>query len=474
MSGTSTKMSISKMAASVAKRKLQTAPGKAKKARLACMTSVFPDLKLTHEQTRVVDNLFASNKDFHGVLVAHQTGSGKTEIIIGAIACAKQVKSILLVTTKSLVGEFKKRMQKYNFASKKLQVTTYAKYSLDLQSKKQKCQTSQLLIIDEVHLLRNHKSKRYKQIQACAFKAKYVLALTATPFVNQVLDVATLFRLVMTPSMSAKYSNAQLTNLLSSKTVNKLSAFKNRISWHYHDHPDLPRVKTHITRLDMPPAYEKAYQHLEDSTFSVMKDMDSDADKDLAKFYTALRTTTHKIADLESTKFEQIKQLLAKNIQTVLYSEFLARGIAIFTDFMTSKNISFAVVSGSTSQTARKQAIDSYNAGRIAVLVISKAGEVGLDLQGTRQIIFGNLPWNFATYEQIVGRGVRRASHVHLPANQRQVDVHVFIQVKRTNRPASIAIKTFDSIDDYLFKLIEAKHQQKEQLDQVLSKLSIK
>lgn len=470
---------MSKMPASVAKRKLQTVPGKAKKARLACMTSVFPDLKLTHEQTRVVDNLFANNKDFHGVLVAHQTGSGKTEIIIGAIACAKQVRSILLVTTKSLVGEFKKRMQKYNFASKKLRVTTYAKYCLDLQSKQQTCQASQLLIIDEVHLLRNHLSKRYQQIQECAFKAKYVLALTATPFVNHVLDVATLFRLVMTPSMSAKYSNAQLTKLLSSKVatnrLGKLSAFKNRISWHYHDHPDLPRVKTHITRLDMLPAYEKAYQQLEDSTFSVMKGMDGvDPQKDLAKFYTALRTTTHKIADLESTKFEQIKQLLAKNVQTVLYSEFLARGIVIFTDFMTSKNISFAVVSGSTSQTARKQAIDSYNAGKIAVLVISRAGEVGLDLQGTRQIIFGNLPWNFATYEQIVGRGVRRTSHVHLPANQRHVDVHVFIQVKRTNRPANIAIKAFDSIDDYLFKLIEEKHQQKEQLDQVLSKLSIK
>ena len=466
----------------MAKRKVDqvSASRPAKPAKVARCMRVFGDVKLTAEQTRVVKQLYQTNTKtkFHGILVAHQTGSGKTEIIIGAIACAaKHVSSVYLVTTKSLVGEFKKRMQKYNFVpSVKLRVTTYAKYSLDLASKAVTCQPDQLLIVDEAHLLRNPNSKRYVQIQECAYRSKYVLALTATPFVNSIADVATLFRLCMTRQMSSKYTTGQMvklltTNITSSK-LGRLAAFKNKISWHYHDHPDLPRVRTHVVRLDMSPAYEQAYQKLEDGTFSMLDEFD--AQKDLAKFYTALRTTTHKIAELESTKFEQIKLLLAKNVQTVLYSEFLA-SVKVFTDYMQSRSISFAVVSGSTSQSDRKKAINNYNAGQVRVLVISRAGEVGLDLVGTRQIVFGNLPWNFATYEQIVGRGVRRASHVHLPAGQRQVDVHVFIQVKRQNRQANnLVIKSFDSIDDYLFKLIEAKHEQKDQLDKILAKLSMK
>jgi SNF2 family DNA or RNA helicase len=224
----------------------------------------------------------------------------------------------------------------------------------------------------------------------------------------------------------------------------------------------------------MSPSYEDAYKKLEDGVFALLG-----TTKDLTKFYTALRTTTNKIAEKESAKYEEIKKLLLKKKQTVLYSEFLEKGIDIYTDFMDIHNIPYAIISGETTPKERREAVNAYNMGEIKVLVISRAGELGLDLMNTRQIIFANLPWNFATYEQVVGRGVRFKSHVNLPEKDRNVKVFVFIQKKskvpkEDKKKKDIPkIKKFPSIDSYLWSLITEKKEKKEKLDEILKMISI-
>jgi len=465
---------------------------------------VFGDVKLSAEQVRAVTHLYAStdkkSKGFHGLVVAHGTGTGKTEIILGAISCAGKhnVKRVVLVTTKSLIDEFEKRMKKYNFKVPKqveLQVVTYAKFCNDLAARRSTCSSNTLLIVDEAHNLRNPMSKRYLEIQSCASVSKYVMVLTATPFVNSVSDIAVLFRLIMTPAMSGKYSTTYLSRLLlgvsnTTSTTNnkkdkkgklaklaKLAPFKNHVSYFYtskHD-TNFPRVDTHVEKFKMSPAYEREYVKLENNVFDKLVMFDKT--KDLSAFYTALRTSTHKIGEQQSTKFERIKKLLLAKKQTVLYSEFLSSGVSIFTEFMKANNVSFAVVTGSISALQRKEAVDKYNKQEVRVLIISKAGEAGLDLKNTRQIIFTTLPWNFATYEQVVGRGVRFKSHESLPEKDRQVDVYIFLQTKQPSKlfnESNSMISRFASIDDYLWSLIEAKRTQKEGLDGLLSQLSVK
>lgn len=457
--------------------------------KLPCL-DVFGQVKLSAEQVRAVKQLYASNKQkpkrFHGLVVAHGTGTGKTEIIIGAIACAAKhkVKRVVLVTTKSLIDEFDKRLKKYGFKLPRqvsFQVVTYAKFCNDLAARRSSCSTDTLLIVDEAHNLRNPASKRYLEIQSCASVSKYVMVLTATPFVNSAVDVAVLFRLIMTPSMSGKYSATHLAKLLSNYVVDnklgKLALLSNQVSYFYNSKHDtnFPRVETHVERFKMSPLYETEYTKLEDNVFNGLERFDKT--KDLSAFYTALRTSTHKIGNHQSAKFERIKKLLLAKKQTVLYSEFLTSGVDVFIDFMKASKVSFGVVTGSISASQRKEAVDKYNKKEVSVLIISKAGEVGLDLKNTRQIVFANLPWNFATYEQVVGRGVRFQSHASLPAKERQVDVYVFLQTKQpskfVNNKTSV-LSSFASIDDYLWSLIEAKRAQKQALDNLLAKLSVK
>jgi superfamily II DNA or RNA helicase len=451
----------------------------------SCLDGVFENIELKPAQTRVVRELLKLEDDgrFHGVLVAHGTGTGKTEIMIGTIACAiknKLVKKITLITTKSLISEFQKRLVKYNFrmpANIQFEAMTYDTFYLRYKEKSFECAEDRLLIIDEVHNLRNPSSKKYQAIQDCAFKSKMTLVLTATPFVNEYKDMVPLLKLIMRKNYADLYTIAELSDVFEDPESHaaKIKHFKNKISWFYdRSEEDFPEMKVTVKKLYMSPSYEDAYKKLEDGVFAVLG-----TEKDLTKFYTALRTTTNKIAEKESAKYEEIKKLLLKKKQTVLYSEFLEKGIDIYTDFMDANDISYAIISGETSPKERKSAVEGFNNGEIQVLVISKAGELGLDLMNTRKIIFANLPWNFATYEQVVGRGVRFRSHVNLPEKDRNVKVYVFIQKKSKENKADkkkkdlAKIKKFPSIDSYLWNLINEKKEKKEQLDQLLKSISI-
>jgi superfamily II DNA or RNA helicase len=457
-----------------------------KKYNPSCLDGVFDDIELNPSQTRVVRELLKQEDSgrFHGILVAHGTGTGKTEIIIGSIACAiknKVVKKITLVTTKSLISEFQKRLDKYNFkmpANIQFEAITYDTFYLRYKERAFECGNDRLLIIDEVHNLRNPGSKKYQAIQDCAFKSKLTLVLTATPFVNDYKDMVPLLKLIMRKNYADLYTISELADLFEDPEshASKIKHFKNKISWFYdRSEADFPEMKVTVKKLYMSPSYEEAYKKLEDGVFAVLG-----TDRDLTKFYTALRTTTNKIAEKESAKYEEIQKLLLKKKQTVLYSEFLEKGIDIYTDFMDLNNIPYAIISGETTLKERKEAVNAYNKGEIKVLVISKAGELGLDLMNTRQIIFANLPWNFATYEQVVGRGVRFRSHVNLPVKDRNVKVFVFIQKKSkaTNQEKKEnengpKIKKFPSIDSYLWSLIKDKKKKKEALDELLKTISI-
>lgn len=457
-----------------------------KKYNPSCLDGIFDDIELNPSQTRVVRELLKQVDDdkFHGIMVAHGTGTGKTEIIIGSIACAiknKIVKKITLVTTKSLISEFQKRLDKYNFkmpAHVKFEAITYDTFYLRYKEGAFECGDDRFLIIDEVHNLRNPASKKYQTIQDCAYKSKLTLVLTATPFVNEYKDIVPLLKLIMRKDYGDLYTVSELAEIFENPDShrNKIKHFKNKISWFYdRSESDFPEMKVSVKKLYMSPSYEDAYKKLEDGVFALLG-----TDKDLTKFYTALRTTTNKIAEKESAKYEEIKRLLLKKKQTVLYSEFLEKGIDIYTDFMDVNNISYAIISGESTNKERKEAVNAFNKGEIKVLVISKAGELGLDLMNTRQIIFANLPWNFATYEQVIGRGVRFRSHVNLPEKDRNVKVFVFIQKKskiskqeKKKNENGPKIKKFPSIDSYLWSLIKDKKEKKEALDELLKTISI-
>ena len=123
------------------------------------------------------------------------------------------------------------------------------------------------------------------------------------------------------------------------------------------------------------------------------------------------------------------------------------------------------VISGSVASGTRMKIVEKFNNQDVQVLIITLAGSEGLDLKGTRNIIILDPVWNPAIMEQITGRGIRYKSHVHLPADERHVDIyHVLLKSLSFDVPSG---------DEILYGFIEQKAEIWKDVIKVLQDASI-
>ena len=128
------------------------------------------------------------------------------------------------------------------------------------------------------------------------------------------------------------------------------------------------------------------------------------------------------------------------------YSAFLDSGVKMLQDSLTEKKIKFVEVTGSMSIKKRAAAVADYNAGKVKVMFITKAGGQGLDLKGTRDVILFESSWNYPQEDQVIGRAIRSGRHTHLPVEDRHVDVWHLILTKPKDKPRSDTIGSGDEI----------------------------
>ena len=114
----------------------------------------------------------------------------------------------------------------------------------------------------------------------------------------------------------------------------------------------------------------------------------------------------------------------------------------------------------------RKPIADTFNfQQKNVVLIIMKAGTEGVDLKGCRNIFFFDYPWTFSDYEQILGRGVRFKSHLHLPESERNVLIHNMFLVPDDNN------KNVEFVSHWLHNIILKKKEITYKFNDVLMKL---
>ena len=78
----------------------------------------------------------------------------------------------------------------------------------------------------------------------------------------------------------------------------------------------------------------------------------------------------------------------------------------------------------------------------------TSAGAEGLDLKNIRQIHIMEPYWNQMRIEQVIGRGVRRNSHIALPPSDRNVEVFRYFSV--FTEPQKMVCKDKLSTDEYI------------------------
>ena len=67
--------------------------------------------------------------------------------------------------------------------------------------------------------------------------------------------------------------------------------------------------------------------------------------------------------------------------------------------------------------------------GRLSVLMASRAGAEGINLENVRHVHILEAQWNPAIVDQVIGRAIRICSHARLPMEERTVEVKIYVSV---------------------------------------------
>ena len=168
-------------------------------------------------------------------------------------------------------------------------------------------------------------------------------------------------------------------------------------------------------------------------------------------------------------------RIILENIQeskglVFVYSNFRTlEGIEIFSKVLDFNGFSkygapnsgskpkYAIYSGLEDEKEKNEFLSIFKSyenrtgSLIKILMATSAGAEGLDLKNIRQIHIMEPYWNQMRIEQVIGRGVRRNSHVDLPPKDRNVEIFRYFSVFGPKN--ALLTKDKLSTDEYIEKL---------------------
>jgi superfamily II DNA or RNA helicase len=118
------------------------------------------------------------------------------------------------------------------------------------------------------------------------------------------------------------------------------------------------------------------------------------------------------------------------------------------------KTVKYAIYSGMEDEKEKKDILNIFKSNEnktgsiIKIILATAAGAEGLDLKNIRQIHIMEPYWNQMRIEQVIGRGVRRNSHMALPPADRNVEVFRYFSV--FTEPQKMVCKDKLSTDEYI------------------------
>ena len=189
-----------------------------------------------------------------------------------------------------------------------------------------------------------------------------------------------------------------------------------------------------------------------------------------SKFYHGYRRAVNKLGDEYFS--QKINKIIKKlNSQSIIFSNWIEFGIDIIKKILKNNNIKYGVISGDISQETRDKNVKKYNNKEIQVLIITRAGSEGIDLKNTKNVFILDPVWNPSGIEQIIGRAIRRNSHIDLPIEEQHVDIWVLILVE--NSFDSSIDEISKSGDFLLYKIIKKKEYIMREVENMLKSISI-
>ena len=427
-------------------------------------------------------------------ILADEVGLGKTieaGLILKEYLIRGLVKKALILVPASLVNQWIEELnQKFHIPAMQykknydLNHCTIVVMSIDMAKRsphKENIydQEYDLIIIDEAHKLKNHKTKNYEFVQN--LKKKFCLLLTATPIQNDVFELFYLISLLkpghlgnyetFQSSFSASKHNVEHDDYLK-ELVNQVMVRNRRqdtgIEWTNRRVQIIPidftkeeqEVYDLISELkNVCPVFSDAF-----SMITLQREMCSSKEATCLTLTNMLQKCIkpedisymegiiQKLMGLDiNSKAEKAYEIITQaNDKVILFTEYRASQTYLQW-YLQSKGITSVPFNGQFNKNKREWMKQLFKE-QAQVLIATESGSEGINLQFCHHVINYDLPWNPMKLEQRIGR-VHRLGQEH--------DVHIY----------NLAIQ--NTIEDQILDLLHVKigvfEQVVGELDDILS-----
>jgi SNF2 family DNA or RNA helicase len=289
-------------------------------------------------------------------------------------------------------------------------------------------------------------------------KAKKILLLTATPFVNRLTDLIPLINILHRNDRTKRRIDDK-DNLYQKSLVNIGYLLNRKVSYFNEKSPEFfPEVRVHkiVTRMSRS-FFQRYKKALDVGLFGSIPEL----------YYNGFRRAVNAVGVEEylNQKMDDVLKIIKNGEQTLIFTNWLENGVEVLKSVFEKKGVRYTVISGDVLPAERLGIVNQFNMKSVQVLIITMAGSEGLDLQETRNVIILDPVWNKAYMDQIIGRAVRYKSHISLPPEERYVDVY------------NLILESLDeevpSGDELLYSIIERKTEKLKDVEEILKEVSI-
>lgn len=387
-------------------------------------------------------------------ILADEVGLGKTieaGLILKEYLIRGLVKKALILAPASLINQWVEELN-YKFYipgiayKKNVQLDQYDIVVMSMDTAKKSphreaiyAQDYDMIIIDEAHKLKNHKTKIYEFVQS--LKKKFCLLLTATPIQNDVFELFYLISLLkpghlgnyemFQSSFSASKHDLEHDEYLR-ELVNQVMVRNRRqdtgIEWTNRQVQIIPIQFTDEERevynlildlKDVSSAFSGAFSMItlqkemcssKEATYLTLNNMRQNCGDQEEEDH--VEGVIQKLMALEvNSKAEKTYEIISKTTdKVIIFTEYRASQ-AYLQWYLNSKGITSVLFNGKFKKSKRDYMKHLFKE-HAQVLIATEAGGEGINLQFCHHVINYDLPWNPMKLEQRIGR-VHRLGQEH-------------------------------------------------------------
>lgn len=357
-------------------------------------------------------------------------------------------------------------------------ITSYSTMYSCLESLMKGLGQGYTMIADECVYFKNHESQLFRQIQLLRQNAARAFGMTATVIENRLEEAYSIFRIISPGTFPSLHYFDKTFCLY---RVRKDEVRGNKINRYIRTgYKNLPMFReiikpVYFGRLQTDPEVQ---QHLPEDYHKDMEiELSVEQSRKVKETMQGLvqmpdgqvkalgvlngMTMCQQMVDVPAVKGFNLPSEKITTLVECLTGSLAGEHVIVWSKFrevidhvevaLKKANITPVRITGKEDEYEREASKVAFNDGRAQVLLMTKAGQRGLNLQRAGHFFFFDLPWSWGIYRQLVGRMKRTGSHYER--------VGVYRMLARLHPDVLNIGESPDTIDHYTLDVVQSKKQ---------------